>query len=67
MTDDERADELGSLFVSVTGDTSVAESQEDDADTRELTEDVDEESADPIAHHGLGDAIDDPDVAENPV
>lgn len=59
MTDDERADQLGSLFESVTGDTSVVEQQRTVDGTRLVTGES-ADAVDPVEHHGLADAIDDP-------
>lgn len=47
-----RVDELGDLFVSVTGDDSVTEAQDDSPSDRELPEDTDVDIED-----GLEDAV----------
>jgi len=50
----ERAEELSDIFVSVTGDEEVTETQEDDANDRELR---DENTVDDAVADGLDDAI----------
>lgn len=49
----DRVDELGEIFVSVTGDDSVTESQEEDDNDRELPPDEEVDVED-----GLEDAVD---------
>jgi hypothetical protein len=49
-----RTDELGSIFVSVTGDESITEEQDDSPTDRELHE---ENSVSEAVDDGLGDAI----------
>lgn len=53
--DPEQVEELSEIFVSVTGDESVTESQDTEGDDRELRgeNEIDEAVAD-----GLGDALD---------
>ncbi|WP_049926829.1 hypothetical protein [Halopiger goleimassiliensis] len=64
MTDTDRTDDLGSLFVSVTGSDSVVEPQEADSSSRELRTDATDETVDAASFHGLDDAIDDPESVE---
>ena len=65
MSEDD-AERLRSVFESVTGRTSVVETQREDSGSR----DVDAAAADgvvgPAEHHGLEDAIDDPEAVEAP-
>jgi len=49
------SDELGALFVSVTGDETITESQESDVTDRELRS---ETAVDEAVDDGLADAID---------
>jgi len=50
----ERTEKLSDIFVSVTGDEEVTETQEDDANDRELR---DENTVDDAVADGLDDAI----------
>jgi hypothetical protein len=50
----ERSDELGSIFVSVTGDETITEEQDDDPNDREL--EAENEVSDAV-NDGLADAI----------
>lgn len=56
---DDRVSELGEIFVSVTGDDSVTEAQEDESTDRELPEDHDVDVED-----GLEDAVAGAEVGE---
>ncbi|WP_408957998.1 hypothetical protein [Natrinema sp. 74] len=57
---------LRSVYLSVTdGDTDpVVEPQEDDSTTREIHEERADEAVGPAEHHGLDDAIGDPEPAD---
>lgn len=67
MTTEDRADELRSLFTSITGDTSVVESQQSDTDHRAVDDDELDQDSDTIEHHGFSDVIDQPDLTDDPV
>ncbi|WP_254764750.1 hypothetical protein [Natrinema marinum] len=58
--------QLRSVYLSVTdGDTDpVVEPQEEDSTTREIREERANEVIGPAEHHGLDDAIDDPEPAD---
>ncbi|WP_226479738.1 hypothetical protein [Natrinema amylolyticum] len=61
-TETDKTERLRSVFLSVTdGDAEpVVESQHEDSRTREIREDRSDEVVGPAEHHGLDDAIDDP-------
>ena len=58
------AERLGSVFESVTGRTSVVETQREDTGSRDVDADTTGRVVGPAEHHGLEDAIDDPEPAE---
>jgi len=62
----DKTEQLRSLYLSVTdGDAEpVVESQREDSDRRELEEARADEAVGPAEHHGLDDAIDDPEPAD---
>lgn len=65
MTSEDHTDSLKSIFESVTGDTTVVESQEEDIDKRAIEESRDSEPVDAIDHHGFGDVIDSAEPADD--
>lgn len=68
MTDATRTDELGSLFESITGETSVVESQRPNAGGREIDGvSVDRSVDGAIGYHGLADAIGEPEPVDDVV
>lgn len=68
MTDATRTDELGSLFESITGETSVVESQRPNAGGREIDGVWVDRSVDgAIDYHGLADAIGEPEPVDDVV
>lgn len=64
MTDDDSTDDLGTLFESITGDTSVVEPQREEASSREIEDGADGRSVDAVEHHGFADVIDGPEAAD---
>ncbi|WP_265107854.1 hypothetical protein [Halosolutus halophilus] len=58
----DKTDRLKSVYLSVTGgDTEpVVETQVEESSTRELRDEQAAEAVGPAEHHGLDDAIDDP-------
>ena len=60
------AERLGTVFESVTGRTSVVETQREDTGSRDVDVDTADRVVGPAEHHGLDDAIDDPDTVEAP-
>jgi hypothetical protein len=67
MTGAERTAELGSLFESVTGETSVVDRQLNEAGTRVVDEHVDGGAVGAVEHHGFADAIDGPSPSDGRV
>lgn len=64
MTDTEtdRTERLKSVYLSVTGETGpVVEPQIEDSHAREIRGEAPTEAVGPAEHHGLADAIDEPD------
>lgn len=61
-TEPTKTEQLKSVYLSVTdGETEpVVETQERDSNSRELSDDDRAEVVGPAEHHGLDDAIDDP-------
>lgn len=66
MTDDDSTDDLGSLFESITGDTSVVETQREETTARDVEDVADDEAVDAIDYHGFGDVIDGAEAVDNP-
>lgn len=56
-TDD--TDDLLALFESVTGETTVTDTQRAETGTKEVAESQDVDAVDTIDHHGFVDVIDD--------
>jgi len=52
-------DDLLALFESVTGETTVTETQRAEIGAREIVESRDADAVDTIDHHGFVDVIDD--------
>lgn len=65
-TETDKTERLRSVFLSVTdGDAEpVVESQREDTRRREIREDRSDEAVGPAEHHGLEDALDDPEPAD---
>ncbi|SEP74794.1 hypothetical protein [Natrinema salaciae] len=66
QTGTDKTERLRSVFLSVTdGETEpMVESQREDSQTREIREERTDDVVGPAEHHGLGDAIDDPEPAD---
>ena len=62
-TDD--ADDLRSLFESVTGETTVTDTQSSDVGSREIVDNPESDAVDTIDHHGFDDVIDDVDPSDD--
>lgn len=65
-TETDKTEQLRSVFLSVTdGDAEpMVESQQADSHSREIREEHTDEVVGPAEHHGLDDAIDDPEPAD---
>ncbi|MFB6296828.1 MAG: hypothetical protein ABEH66_08350 [Halobacteriales archaeon] len=64
MTDENGTDDLGDLFESITGETTVVQTQQVEADTRDVSVDPGPRTVDTIEYHGLADAIDGPEAGD---
>jgi len=64
MSTDE-TDRLKSLFESVTGETTVTDSQSVEIGEREIVDSAESEAVDTIDHHGFVDVIDDAEPSED--
>ncbi|MGQ3413620.1 hypothetical protein [Natrinema versiforme] len=65
-TETDKTEQLRSVYLSVTdGDAEpVVESQREESRTREIREERSDEVVGPAEHHGLEDALDDPEPAD---
>ncbi|MDF9746014.1 hypothetical protein [Natrinema salsiterrestre] len=61
----DKTEQLRSVYLSVTGGEAepMIESQRDDSSSREIRAERTDEVVGPAEHHGLDDAIDDPEVS----
>lgn len=62
----DKIERLRSVFLAVTDGEAepMVESQREDSHTREISEEQTDEVVGPAEHHGLDDAIDDPEPAD---
>lgn len=63
MTQRSKTERLQAVYLSVTGGDPVVETQQQEVTSRMLREDPVTHVVGPAEHHGLADAIDDPDPA----
>jgi len=65
--DNENTAKLKDIFESVTGDTTVVETQHTESENREIEARDESEAVDAIDHHGFDDVIDTVEPADDPL